>query len=205
MWSLPEEAELVNRALVGEGLALDLLLCRYAVRLKRHLEPKMPALLNGIVDVDDILQQTFLQIFRDIKRFQPQGQGSFYAWMRGIAENRMFDCVREHKRKKRGGEFHRKVTTGDPNRSDVLLAVDLLAGQGGTPSQSFARHELIDGIRERVDALPAEQREAIRYHCLEGRSLEETALLMRKTSGAVRALVHRGKLKLKQQIDESSM
>ena len=39
----------------------------------------------------------------------------------------------------------------------------------------------------------------------EGRSLDEAAQLMEKTPGAIRALVHRGKCKLQEQLDRSAL
>ena len=205
MTSSAWEMELIDRALAGDRLSLDRLLCRHASRLKKHLSPRLPDVLKGVVDVDDILQQTFLQVFRDIHRFQPQGHGSFYAWMRGIAENRLYDCVREQKRKKRGGEFRRRVSVGNGSLSSAGDMIDLLTGAGGTPSQSVAHHEMMAAIRRSVSCLPKDQRDAIQHYCLEGRSLEETAQIMDRTPGAVRALIHRGKAKLQEQIDRSSI
>jgi RNA polymerase sigma-70 factor, ECF subfamily len=204
MSGIASEQALVEQAIAGERLALERLLVLHARRLSHHLQPKIPEVLWGVVDVDDILQQTFLQVFRDIRTFEPAGQGSFYAWLRGIAENRLFDCIRQHKRKKRGGDFKRQVG-GGRGQSSAADILDLLSGGGSTPSVSVARQEVIDAIQIGVACLPDDQRKAIQLHCLEGRSLDETAQLMNKTSGAVRALVHRGKLKLQDQLDRSAL
>lgn len=204
MSGIASEQVLVEQAIAGDRLALERLLVLHARRLSRHLQPKIPELLQGVVDVDDILQQTFLQVFRDIRQFEPAGEGSFYAWLRGVAENRLFDCIRQHKRKKRGGEFKRQVAggAGQSTSADIL---DLLAGGKSTPSVSVARREMIDALHVGLARLPDDQRKAIQFHCLEGRSLDETAKLMNKTSGAVRALVHRGKVKLQDQLDRSAL
>lgn len=199
------EQTLVRQAIAGERLALERLLMMHARRLSQHLEPKIPDMLRGVVDVEDILQQTFLQVFRDIRTFEPAGQGSFYAWLRGIAENRLFDCIRQHKRKKRGGDFRRQVGGGGNPGSAAADILDLLSGGKSTPSVSVARREVIDAIQVGVACLPDDQRRAIQLHCLESRSLDETAELMEKTPGAVRALVHRGKCKLQEHLDRSAI
>jgi RNA polymerase sigma-70 factor (ECF subfamily) len=196
---------MIERAQAGDRLSLDRLLCRHASRLKQHLTPRLPDVLKGVVDVDDILQQTFLQVFRDFQRFESQGPGSFYAWMRGIAENRLYDCVRQQKRKKRGGDFRRQITIGEGSVSSAVDLIDQFKGPGATPSQSVARSEMMAAIRQSVSDLPRDQRDAIQYYCLEGRSLEETAEIMGRTTGAIRALIHRGKVRLQEQIDRSSM
>ena len=94
------EHELVEQAVAGDRLSLERLLLMNATRLAQHLQTTIPNVLRGVVEVDDILQQTFLQAFRDIGTYQQRGQGSFFVWLHGIAENRLLDCIREHKRKK---------------------------------------------------------------------------------------------------------
>ncbi len=199
------EQEWVEKAVKGDRVALERLMLMHATRLARHLEPRIPTVLHGVIDVDDILQQTFLQVHRDISLFEPRGQGSFYAWIRGIADNRLFDCVREYKRKKRGGDFKRKhfaPPTSSPNVNDIL---DVLSGHHGTPSQAIARREAVEAMRHGIDELPSDQHEAIQRYCIKGQTLEETAEAMGKTTGAVRALVHRGKGKLQEWLDRSAI
>ena len=197
------EHELVEQAICGDRLALERLLLFHGSRLARYLEPRIPSILNGVIDVDDIMQQTFLQVYRDIGSFQSRGQGSFFAWIRGIADNRLFDCIREHKRKKRGGEYKRQRVICQA--SSVIDILDAFAGKNGTPSQSIARREAIRAVQIGVAGLQDDQREAIRRHWMEGQSLEETAESMGKTVGAVRALIYRGKCKLQEQMDRSAI
>jgi RNA polymerase sigma-70 factor (ECF subfamily) len=198
------EHDLVRRAIAGERLSLERLLLLHARRLSRHLQPAIPSVLRGVVDVDDILQQTFLQVFRDIRTFEPAKQESFYAWLRAIADNRLVDCVREHTRKKRGGDFRRQVAGGHQGSAaaDIL---DLLAGSKASPSVSVSRREMIEAIQIAVASLPEDQRQAIQLHCLDGRSLDESAQLMEKSPGAIRALVYRGMCKLREQLDRSAL
>ena len=197
------EHELVEQAIRGDRLALERLLIFHASRLARYLEPRIPRILNGVIDVDDIMQQTFLQVYRDIGSFQSRGQGSFFAWIRGIADNRLFDCIREHKRKKRGGEYKRQRVTCQA--SSVIDILNEFAAKNGTPSQSIARREAIQAVQVGVAGLQDDQREAIRRHYIEGQSLGETAESMGKTVGAVRALIYRGKCKLQEQMDRSAI
>ena len=52
--------------------------------------------------------------------------------------------------------------------------------------------------------LPDEQRLAICLHVLEGRSLEETAAIIGRTPGAVRALIYRAKQQLREGLGRAS-
>ena len=205
MATVDAEHELVEQAVAGDRLSLERLLLLHASRLAQHLQPRISNVLQGVIDVDDILQQTFLQVFRDISTFQPRGQGSFFAWLRGIAENRLYDCVRELKRKKRGGDRKRQRTAGHEAAASAQDILNVLSAQNGTPSQSIARREAVQAIQVGVAGLPDDQRDAVRLHCIEGRSLAETAETMGKTTGAVRALIHRGKQKLQESLDRSAI
>ena len=195
---------LVRQAIEGDRLALERLLAMHAFQLSNHLKPRMPSSLRGVIDVEDVIQQTFLQAYRDIKSFQPYHQCSFYAWLRGIADNRLLDCVREMKRKKRGGDFHR---VQHPQNAGSSLAdiLETIVGNRRSPSQSVAVHEAEAALRVGLSALPRDQQEAVQRHCLQGQSLQEVADAMGRSPGAIRALVHRAKTKLREEIDRSAI
>ena len=190
------EQTLVDQAIAGDRKAMERLLVLHGRRLSEYLAPRMPAALSGILDAEDILQQTFLQAYRDISGFKPRHQGSFYAWLRGIADNRLLDCIREQRRKKRGGEFRRTELALGQSDASALDILNTLCAPIGTPSQSLGLREAEDLLKTALEHLPDDQREAVQRHCLQGESLQDTAIAMGKTSGAIRALVHRGKAKL---------
>jgi RNA polymerase sigma-70 factor (ECF subfamily) len=52
--------------------------------------------------------------------------------------------------------------------------------------------------------LPDDQRMAIQMQQLEGKSVEETAAALGRTPGAIRGLVHRGKLELVEALGRAS-
>ena len=69
----------------------------------------------------------------------------------------------------------------------------------------LAAREAVGAIRVGIAGLPDDQREAIRLHVLEGRSLAETAAAMNRSPGAVRALIHRGKQQLRDGLGRASV
>ena len=90
----------------------------------------------------------------------------------------------------------------DPNGAEL---VELLSGREHQPDKSVARREAIHAVQVGIAALPDDQREAIRLHVLEGKSLEETAAALNRTPGAVRALAYRAKLQLREAMGSASM
>ncbi|NQV35697.1 MAG: sigma-70 family RNA polymerase sigma factor [Phycisphaeraceae bacterium] len=196
--------EMIVKAVSGDHVALERLLLNYYDRLGRTIGAKLPASVKQVVDVDDILQQTFLQVFRDIRGFQPHSDASFFGWIKTIAENRLIDTIKGLKRKKRGGEHHQVREVKDCQTSSIKNLVDMLSANGRSPSRSFARHEAMQAVQIGLASLPEDQREAIRLRFISGKSLEEVAAMMGCTKAAVRGLIYRGKRELHDAMGRSS-
>ena len=198
------EQQLIAGATSGNNVALERLLLTYYDRLAQNIGAKLPASVQQVIDVDDILQHTFLQVFRDISNFELHSGPSFFSWVKTIAENRLLDTIKGLKRKKRGGDHHRIREVKDGQTSSIKDLVEMLSANGRSPSRSFARHEAMQAVQIGLASLPNDQREAIRLRFLSGKSLEEVAAAMGRTKGAVRGLIHRGKQGLHDAMGRSS-
>jgi RNA polymerase sigma-70 factor (ECF subfamily) len=179
-----------------------LLLAHYDV-LAKQVESRLPPRLQATQAVEDILQVTFCQAFRDISRFEPRGNSGFGNWLSAIAENRLLDAIKQHDAAKRGGEG-RQVQEPARDDSRVLPLLDWIVSQEKSPSSVIARNEALQALHIALAGLATDQREAIRLRHLEGKSLEETAAVMGRTPDAVRGLVHRGKQQLQQSMGRAS-
>ncbi len=184
------ESALVARAVREYRAALERLLLIHYQPLASHIAARLPAALQGAIGVEDILQEAFVQAFRDVERFEPRGEGSFASWLRGIAEHRLQDAVRNSMPKKRGGSCRRVPPAAGGSAADLA---ELLWGSVSTPSQSVARHEAVQAVQVAIAGLPDDYREAISLRYLCGKTIEETASLMARSPGAVRGLIDRAK------------
>jgi RNA polymerase sigma-70 factor (ECF subfamily) len=196
--------QLLAQAVAGDRVALERLLLDHYDRLAQRIGRQLPAEARQAFEVEDILQETFVQVFRDIRGLEPCGEQAFIGWLETIADHRLQDALRRAGRKKRGGDFQRAAEPG-PLDSNWLPLVELLRGDVETPSQCAAQQEAIQAVQVGMSTLPADQREAIRMHCLERLSLEETARAMQRTPGAIRGLVQRGKVTLRACLVRSSL
>lgn len=199
---IPQEAQLVAAAARGDRVALERLLLAHYDALERRIGAKLPQRLQATQAVEDILQQTFFQAFRDIRRFVPQHSGAFGDWLGRIAENRLLDAIKQHDRRKRGGGWGRLDALGSD--SCLMPILDWIAGAETPPSTAAARSEAVHALQVALAGLEQDQREAIRLRLLEGCSLEETAEALDRTPDAVRGLVHRGKQKLRDAMGRAS-
>lgn len=187
----------------GDRVALECLLLRNYGRLHRHVARDLPQWLQGVVSVEDVLQETFAQAFRDFGRFEPRGEGSVESWLLAIADHRLHDLIRRHRRKKRGGS-RRQARPADARRSSFMELAALLAAAADSPSDRVARDEAVQAVQVAVAALPDDQREAVRRRYLEREDLAAAAQAMGRTPEAVRSLVYRARQSLREFLGRSS-
>ena len=198
------ERQLLAEAHAGQVEALETLLLDAFEPLKRRLAPQIPSWARPLIDVEDLLQQTFAQAFRDFPRFESRGPGSFFAWLRRIGDHRLLDCLKTLKRKKRGGDHHRVVmaaTSDESWRADVL---DMIADEGHRPSQIARRKEAIDALTEALTMLPDDQAEAFRLRHIEGLDLDEIGKKLDRGPDGARGLVQRARVRLRELLESPS-
>jgi RNA polymerase sigma-70 factor (ECF subfamily) len=196
--------ELIDSAVQGDGTALECLLLKRSGWIARYISDQIPETLRSAIDVDDLLQQTFVQAFRGIGQLAGRTEQSFHAWLATIAQNQLRDAVRALRRRKRN--IARQATP--PKRVDSVNGsaqlAELLSDHGDTPQRVAARREAIWAIHIGVAGLAHDQQQAIRLHCLERKSLDEAARIMNRSPNALRGLIHRGKQHLRQMLARSS-
>jgi len=196
------EADLIAKATSGDRIALQQLLLKHSARLTRHIGTKLPDSVRGVIDADDVLQQTFLDVFRDIERFEPGRDQSFVAWLKTIAAHRAQDMVKALKRVKRGGQHQR---AGADRSASMNSLVAMLSAGSHTPSRSVARHEAVDAIERAIRDLPDEYGRAVQLRLIDGQSLEATAAQMNRSPRAIQGLVDRAKKKMRAALGRLSL
>jgi RNA polymerase sigma-70 factor (ECF subfamily) len=87
----------------------------------------------------------------------------------------------------------------------VVELVDLLSAREHSPSRSIARREAVRAVQVALAGLPEDYQRALRLRYFEGKSLEETARIMMRTTGAVRGLLDRAKEKLLAALGRASL
>jgi RNA polymerase sigma-70 factor (ECF subfamily) len=154
--------------------------------------------------VDELLQQTLVQAIRDIGGLKSRSPGGFAAWLQAIADHRVQDFLRAKERDRRRGVVKTAIPAPGSSQQSMRTLVDQLSDHGSTPSGNAARNEAVHAVRVGLAGLPSAQREAIKLHHLDGRSLDETAAKMDRSPGAVRGLLQRARQSLRQTLGRSS-
>ncbi|HKN95523.1 MAG TPA: sigma-70 family RNA polymerase sigma factor [Pseudonocardiaceae bacterium] len=130
---------------------------------------------------EDVTSETFLRAFRKIESLSYQGR-DVGAWFVTIARNIVLDHVKSSR-------FRLEVATADPDDEN-----DPQAGPESQVLTQFTHTELLRCVGQLGD----DQRECIVLRFLQGLSVAETAAIMGRNEGAVKALQHRAVRRLAQ-------
>jgi len=78
--------DLLDKISRGDESAFTSLFERYQKRLALLIHYKLSPELRRLTEVEDVLQETFLEAFRDIKQFRYENPGGFFGWLSRIAQ-----------------------------------------------------------------------------------------------------------------------
>jgi RNA polymerase sigma-70 factor (ECF subfamily) len=90
--------ELVRQAQGGDRPALDRLCARYLGPLRRWARNRVPPALRGLLETEDIVQDTLLKTVRNIESFAPERGGGLHSYLRMALDNRLRDAARQARR-----------------------------------------------------------------------------------------------------------
>ncbi len=191
-----ETASLIARARQRDEAALAELLQAHTQRLLESIRSELGNRLRQRLESQDVMQQVFVDVLRDIDQFVDTGHDSFFAWLRRIALNRICDADRKaFQTLKRGAE----VRAGDVERDGSLAPLlETLAGSLTSPSRAADVVEQERRLRRALEQLAADQRQALELRYLHQLNVAETAARMDRSERAVRSLCVRGLIRLRE-------
>jgi RNA polymerase sigma-70 factor (ECF subfamily) len=137
----------------------------------------------------DILAETFAVALEGRRRFRGQGDEAALAWLYGIARH----CLADHFQ--RTGAQRRALTRlGIERRPLTDIEYERIEELAGS-------RELRDHIAEKLEALPVDQREAVRLRVVEEQDYRTLANALDISQDTARARVSRGLQALRVAID----
>jgi RNA polymerase sigma-70 factor (ECF subfamily) len=131
---------------------------------------------------EEVVQDVFQNVWQAAGSFQP-GVGSFTAWLLGIARHRAIDATRSKRERARARE-----QTLDDFRP---------AGEESSLEREVAQRLLRGTVRTALEALPANQRQAIELAYYGGLTRAEIAERLNEPLGTVKTRLRLGLLKLR--------
>ena len=186
---------LVLKAKTGDRQSLRELIEAVGPRVRVRIEPKIGPAIRTLIDTDDVMQVTYMEVVLRLSSFTGGGFSGFVAWVSRLAENNLIDAVRALEAAKRF-DPRKKVT---PTREDSASAfINLLGVNSLTPSRVAAKDEAGAMLEVALRALPPDYEKVVREHDLAGKPMSEIAASMKRSEGAAYMLRARAHDRLKE-------
>ncbi|MDB4954715.1 MAG: polymerase sigma-54 factor RpoN [Myxococcales bacterium] len=169
------DREIVERVVAGNRNEFEILVRRHNQRLFRAAR----AVMRSDDEAEDVLQQTWLDIYRHLSQFR--GDAAFSTWATRIAVN----AAIAHQRKR-----------------PVIAEVEDTAG-GGSPDDALERTQLGTLLQACLEQLPQGNREVMVLRDVLELDTAETATCLGLTEEAVRVRLHRARAAVAASLVES--
>ena len=142
-------------------------------------------------DAEDVVQETFLRAFREIRRFE--ARSSFATWLYRITVNCSHDLLRQ--RPKAGT----RPSLDDP---DLRVAAGLAdSSAAAEPMRELTSRRIDERVRAAMDALSGQERSAFVMRHYEGLSIEEIGGVLNLNASAAKHSIFRAVQKLRRSLE----
>lgn len=180
----PSDEDLIERFQNGDLYAFDLIVKRY----KNQLLNFVYRFLGNAEEAEDLVQETFLRVYRNRKAYQKVAK--FSTWIYTIAGNLAKTELRKRKRRK----FF-SISDLGYNEKDYDIS-----------DEAFNPEKDVDGrmkeeiIYREIEDLSPKFREVILLRDVQQLSYEEISQIVKIPLGTVKSRVNRGRLKLQEKL-----
>ncbi|MDK8241111.1 RNA polymerase sigma factor SigE [Corynebacterium coyleae] len=138
-------------------------------------------------DAEDLTQETFMRVFRNVKQYQP---GTFEGWLHRITTNLFLDMVR------RRAKIRMEALPEDYER---------VPGTDMTPEDAYSVTNLDPALQQALDELKPEFRVAVVLCDVVGMSYEEIGETLGVKMGTVRSRIHRGRAQMRESLEKQAL
>ncbi len=176
---LSGDEKLVERCLQGEDSAWERIVNSYGRRVY-NLSYRYTSRRD---EAEDLTQEIFIRVYQNLKSFRSD-VGSFQSWILKIGRNLIIDHYRQTRRFQQSGG------------SEELETMNLPDEHIPSPHRRAEQSEAARFLRDGLQALSPELKEAIVLRDLEGMAYQEIAELLGIPEGTVKSRINRGRLEL---------
>ncbi|WDE02805.1 RNA polymerase sigma factor [Thalassomonas viridans] len=182
--NLDNEIELIEQSKAGNVSALNELMAHYQTRIYSFI------LAKGIKchhDIEDLVQDTFIQIYKSITSFEFRSK--FSSWVLGIALN----IVRNHLNRSAKYKY---------NFVDVADTVLEDENVNSEPEQALITQQTIKTVNAQIQSLPEHLSECLQLTCVQGISYSLAANKLALSVANLKTRLFRARKELKHKICE---
>jgi RNA polymerase sigma-70 factor (ECF subfamily) len=173
------DEEIVGRVVSGDPALFEILMRRHNQRIYRAIR----AILRSDDEVEDVMQQAYLNAYRNLGQFA--GGAQFSTWLTRIAVNEAL-----HRRPRKESEFEAMIELAQSTAPD--------------PEQEASVSELRAVMEREISALPDSFRAVVVLRDVEGLSTSETADCLDISEDLVKTRLHRARTLLRDRLLRSA-
>jgi RNA polymerase sigma-70 factor (ECF subfamily) len=185
----------------GDGAALGRLLERYRNYVGLLVRLQVGRRLRTKVDIDDLLQEIWLEIHRKISLFRGGSEREFLSWARRLIGSILANQVRHYIGTKSRDLRLERALADELDQSSRALNESLIAAHS-SPSQQAVRREQAVLLADALQDLPENYREVIILRQLEGLSFPDVARRMGRTEDSVKNVWLRALARLRGMLED---
>lgn len=174
--------ELVEKARANYPGAFDELYYAYVDRVQRQL----CSIVGQDSDIDDLIQQTFVQVYRHLESFR--GDSSFSTWLHRIAVN----VALGHLRKRKRWFKLRQAVHSLPENPSI---------EENTPLKSVQSTETRELLASVLDKLKPKKRIVFVLYEIEGHTLEEIAAIVESSVNTVAGRLRAARIEIRRALE----
>jgi RNA polymerase sigma-70 factor (ECF subfamily) len=183
-----DERSLVRAAKSGDEAAFTELIERHEARVFHHAL----RLMGNSQDAEEVLQDTFLQVYRNLDRFEERSR--FSTWVYRIATNEALMRLRKASRK-------REVFLEDTIAKDEWRGDEIFDFARSALDQVLDK-EIVRLLEKVLAELPEEYRAVFTMRDIDGLSNAEVAEVLDISVPAVKSRLHRSRLYLRDRLSK---
>lgn len=182
-----EDVRLMLKFKEGDRSAFETLLDKYHAPIINFSY----RFLGNKTESEDLAQEVFLRIYRSASNYTPQAK--FSTWIYRIAKNLVLNELRRKKTQKTSS-LEEMISTEEGERQRQF------SDDKPSALQKLEKQDLADAVRKALDSLPPNQRTAVVLSKYEGLSYEDIAKIIGCSVSAVKSLLNRAKVTLKEKL-----
>ncbi len=176
-----EDLGLIARIKEGDFTAFETVVNKYESRIFNHCMK----FLNNQEDAEDVLQESFLQVYRSLESFR--GESAFSTWLFKIATN---GCLMKIRKKKKVD----LVSIDKPIEFDGSTLQREIVDWSQNPSLQHGADEMRRVLERVIGELPEDKRVVLVLKDVEGFSNQEIGDMLGMSVAAVKSRLHRARL-----------
>src|SRR4051812_31696523 len=202
MWpDATQTQELLAQAKAGDAAAVNRLLDRHREAVRRMIDLRMDQMVRRRVDASDIVQEVLIEANRRLDEYLKNPTMPFHLWLRHMAQDRLIDAHRRHRRAaRRSIDREQPLAVGPVDQSTYDLAAAIKDPEL-TPAAAATWNELQRRFQAAIDQLDEQDREVVLMRHFEYLSNSEVAAALGLSEPAAGMRYMRAMRRLREKLD----